>query len=111
MSLPDDLINEALKAADIFQDFPLGRLLLSTEEVTTQDILQCYIRDFVFMVYPVQTENECNVSKIIQNMAKLREFDGTKPPLTCDSGVTVRHTKLYKLVLLLRSIQSRNTSI
>ncbi|XP_052086034.1 E3 ubiquitin-protein ligase RNF213-like [Mytilus californianus] len=57
----DDLINVALKAADIFQDFPLGRLLLSMEEVTTQDILRCYIRDFVFMVYPVQTENECNL--------------------------------------------------
>ncbi|CAG2250091.1 RNF213 [Mytilus edulis] len=63
----DDLINEALKAADIFQDFPLGRLLLSIEEVTTQDILQCYIRDFVFMVYPVQTENECNL--VCENVA------------------------------------------
>lgn len=53
-----------LKAADIFRDFPVGKLLLSIDGVSTHAILECYIRDFVHMVYPVQTEDEGIVSTI-----------------------------------------------
>lgn len=53
-----------MKAADIFKEYPVGRLLLGMDGVSTNDILICYIKDFVHMVYPVKTQEECNVSKV-----------------------------------------------
>ncbi|CAC5361652.1 RNF213 [Mytilus coruscus] len=57
----ENILDLILKAADIFKDFPVGKLLLSIDGVSTHAILECYIRDFVHMVYPIQTEDECNL--------------------------------------------------
>ena len=50
------------KAAEIFAELPIGKLLASVEGAQTLDILRLYVIDFVHMVYPVQTEDECKVN-------------------------------------------------
>ena len=49
------------KAAEIFAELPIGKLLASVEGAQSLDILRLYVIDFVHMVYPVQTEDECKV--------------------------------------------------
>lgn len=54
------------KAAEIFAELPIGKLLASVEGAQTLDILRLYVIDFVHMVYPVQTEDEYKVNMNIR---------------------------------------------
>jgi hypothetical protein len=70
------------KAAEIFAELPIGKLLASVEGAQTLDILRLYVIDFVHMVYPVQTEDECKVNmNPYQNFImkrKIKQCDGHK---------------------------------
>lgn len=50
-----------IKASQIFNAIPMGRLLAGIEGTHINDILKFYIKDFIHMVHPVQSEAECNV--------------------------------------------------
>lgn len=52
-----------LKASAIFEALPLGQLLLDMQDIGTQEILKSYYKDFIHMVYPVKSEEECDVSR------------------------------------------------
>ncbi|XP_052083737.1 E3 ubiquitin-protein ligase rnf213-alpha-like [Mytilus californianus] len=57
----DDCMAVVLKASAIFQALPLGQLLLDLQNIGTQEILKSYYKDFINMVYPVQSEVECDL--------------------------------------------------
>ncbi|XP_071137099.1 E3 ubiquitin-protein ligase rnf213-alpha-like [Mytilus edulis] len=50
-----------VKASEIFQSLPLGKLLSDVEGTYILEVLKCYIRDFVYMIHPVQTNSECQL--------------------------------------------------
>lgn len=54
-----------MKASEIFQSLPLGKLLSDVEGTYILEVLKCYIRDFVYMIHPVQTNSECQVKYLI----------------------------------------------
>lgn len=60
----DDFMAVVLKASAIFQALPLGQLLLDMQDIGTQEILKSYYKDFIHMVYPVKSEEECDVSRL-----------------------------------------------
>ncbi|CAC5391523.1 RNF213 [Mytilus coruscus] len=57
----DDCMAVVLKASAIFQALPLGQLLLDIQDIGTQEILKSYYKDFIHMIYPVQSEEECDL--------------------------------------------------
>ncbi|XP_063441660.1 E3 ubiquitin-protein ligase rnf213-alpha-like [Mytilus trossulus] len=57
----DSDFNVVLKASDILQSLPIGRLLSGIEGTYIHQVLKAYIQDFVHMVHPVQSEAECNL--------------------------------------------------
>ncbi|CAG2212879.1 RNF213 [Mytilus edulis] len=57
----DSWFDVVMKATEIFQELPLGRLLSSTEGTYIHPLLKSYILDFVHMVHAVQSEEECNL--------------------------------------------------
>ncbi|XP_052062680.1 E3 ubiquitin-protein ligase rnf213-alpha-like isoform X2 [Mytilus californianus] len=57
----DSDFDVVLKASDIFQSLPMGRLLSGIEGTYIHQVLKAYIQDFVYMVHPVQSEEECNL--------------------------------------------------
>lgn len=58
----DSDFDVVVKASEIFQSIPLGKLLDSIEGTYIHDVLKAYLKDFIHMVYPVQSEEECSVS-------------------------------------------------
>ena len=50
-----------MRASEIFQSLPMGGLLEGVDRTLTNEILKAYIHDFIYMVHPVQSEDECNV--------------------------------------------------
>lgn len=59
-----------LKATDILEAFPLGQLLLEIQDVGTLELLKSYLKDYTHMVYPVQSEEECDVRNVIIYLKK-----------------------------------------
>ncbi|VDI21571.1 Hypothetical predicted protein, partial [Mytilus galloprovincialis] len=57
----DDHTRVTLKVSEIFQSIPLGNLLSSADGSNIHDVLKCYIEDFVHMVYPFHSEDECKL--------------------------------------------------
>ncbi|XP_063404431.1 E3 ubiquitin-protein ligase rnf213-alpha-like [Mytilus trossulus] len=57
----DSWFDVVMKATEIFQELPLGRLLFSIEGTYIHQVLKSYILDFVHMVHTVQSEEECNL--------------------------------------------------
>ncbi|VDI72431.1 Hypothetical predicted protein [Mytilus galloprovincialis] len=57
----DSWFDVVMKATEIFQELPLGKLLSSTEGTYIHPLLKSYILDFVHMVHAVQSEEECNL--------------------------------------------------
>ena len=57
-----------MKTTKIFQSLPLGKLLSSIEGTNIHQVLKSYIVDFVHMVYPVQSDAECDVSNTINTI-------------------------------------------
>ena len=68
-SFADTHFDVVIKASEIFSAIPMGRFLADIEKAHTKDILKCYIRDFIHMVHPVQSEVECKVISIFLNQA------------------------------------------
>ncbi|VDI48904.1 Hypothetical predicted protein [Mytilus galloprovincialis] len=60
-SKSDDFMAVVLKASAIFEALPLGQLLLDMQDIGTQEILKSYYKDFIHMVYPVKSEEECDL--------------------------------------------------
>ena len=58
-----------MKASEIFQSLPMGRLLEGVDRTLTNEVLKAYIHDFIYMVHHVQSEAECNV--------RILAFDGS----------------------------------
>lgn len=60
--------------SEIFQSIPLGNLLSSADGSNIHDVLKCYIEDFVHIVYPFHSEDECKVIYLKCNVNKLNVF-------------------------------------
>ncbi|XP_052062678.1 E3 ubiquitin-protein ligase rnf213-alpha-like isoform X2 [Mytilus californianus] len=59
--IKDSYYDVVMKASEIFQSIPLGRLLDSIEGTYIHDVLKAYLKDFIHMVYPVQSDEECSL--------------------------------------------------
>ncbi|VDI37174.1 Hypothetical predicted protein, partial [Mytilus galloprovincialis] len=59
--MKDSDFDVVVKASEIFQSIPLGKLLDSIEGTYIHDVLKAYLKDFIHMVYPVQSEEECSL--------------------------------------------------
>lgn len=51
-----------IESAEIFQSLPLGRVLKNCSSKNQKEVFQAIIKDFVYMVHPVKSYTECQVT-------------------------------------------------
>lgn len=52
------MLKLVLKTASILESTSLGKILSQIEGTSIQEVIRCYIKDFVHMAYPVKSEPE-----------------------------------------------------
>ncbi|CAG2250168.1 RNF213 [Mytilus edulis] len=89
-----------MKSSEIFQSLPLGEVLTTYTEKYRLEVLQAFIKDLVYMVYPVKSDTECKLisEQVINGCRSLiqAEFGRLIPSMFGCHMIFIRHAVRFQ---------------